>query len=216
MAYQPALFIEGVPALDRGGIRLSAARRRELAREPNGDNSRAVGRQVCHLLEHPKDAQRLLGLDTPLVWVHDPTDVAATGESQGNLIEATKRRCAQLGIDYGRDARVPFDVVARQVAKHWTHWFVIRPGGPRPRDEAKRARRSVVDRAAARKAGPGSSGAAETRSNEWLAQIIDRLRSHHGVNTSHLWEWFNPLDTAVMTRARSRSSRRIKSIATSC
>ena len=92
-------------------------------------------------LEHPGEAQRLLGLDTPIVWMNDRTNVAATSESQGNLTEATKRRCAELGIDYGRDDRVPFDVVHRQVASNWTCWFVIRGGGPRPRDRARHERR---------------------------------------------------------------------------
>jgi hypothetical protein len=140
VAYQPSLFIEGVPPLDRGSVRLTAAQRRELAREPNRDNAKAVALQVRYLLEHPEEATRLLGRDSPIAWTQDGMNLSATLESQGNLIEATKRRCAQLGIDYGRDDRVQFDVVHRQVASVWTYWFVIRTGGPRPRDAARRDR----------------------------------------------------------------------------
>ena len=142
LATQVSLFPDfDLAVIEPRSVQLTSAQKRDLARAPNGNNAKNVRVVVYDLLDHPEEAARLLRSDTPIVWMHDSAAGPKTRESQGLLIEATKWRCAELHIDYGRDEAVRDDVVQRQVEAAWMFKFVISREGPRPRDEARRERR---------------------------------------------------------------------------
>lgn len=91
------------------------------AQQPSGTNFHVIARAARELL-----AER----DLAAKYLEGPI------ESESDLVEATKRFCAQKKIDYGRSDAVPFDVVHRACASEWLKFH--RPdiargqrGGPR-------------------------------------------------------------------------------------
>lgn len=86
-------------------------RRDRASREPNGNNYHVICRVARDLLADPALASKYL--ESPI-------------ETEGDLVEATKRFCAAKKIDYGRRDSVPFDVAYR--ACNW-EWLKARVAG---------------------------------------------------------------------------------------
>lgn len=76
----------------------------DATRQPHGSNFQVIARAARGLLQDAELALKYL--EGPI-------------ETQSDLVEATKRFCANYKIDYGRRDAVPFDVVHRACASEW-------------------------------------------------------------------------------------------------
>jgi hypothetical protein len=73
----------------------AAPPRTRLAKAPNGNSYKPIAAVARELLKEQEFT------------------------TEADFIEATKQKCADLGIDYGNDSAVPFDVVHRATASEW-------------------------------------------------------------------------------------------------
>lgn len=80
----------------------------DATRQPHGTNFAVIARAARGLLHDPELARKYL--EGPI-------------ETQSDLVEATKRFCANYKIDYGRRDAVPFDIVHRACASEWAKWL---------------------------------------------------------------------------------------------
>lgn len=97
-------------------IRTAPRRFEALAKDPNGDNLKVI---------------RKLALEVRDTHQFKSNQIA-------DFIEEVKQRCATAGIDYGRHAAVPFNVVHSACAWALVDRIANNPGPPKPR-----ARRSA-------------------------------------------------------------------------
>ena len=74
------------------------------AREPNDTNYRIIQKVAWDLLSDADVAAKFY--EFPIETLED-------------LVEATKRCCAKRHIDYGRNEKVPFNIVHRATASVW-------------------------------------------------------------------------------------------------